>query len=219
MGLVRRLRKGFRTLRRRGLVIRLGTAEGRPFAWGYFDKRDGLTGEHRGGRYWKRRAPARYYEYVRRELGRFEPGGSLLDVGGHDTPVCAWGDFDSRVSVTLKPIRRRLPHVRYRIMDFMELPRAAQFDVVTCLQVLEHLDDDLVKDFARKLLMHARIATIVSVPFEWRRGHWPAHVQDPVDLDKLSSWFGRKPDAHAVILEDTGIERLVARFDSHAACT
>lgn len=170
--------------------------------------------EHEGDGYWIPRSGYRYYQTVRRWLNQFHYGGSILDVGGHDTPVAAWGDFDRRTIVTQKDVANRLPHVEYNIMDFMDFDPDRKFDVVTCLQVLEHLEQ--VDRFAEKLLSHAKVALIVSVPHKWDSDANEAHPQDPVDIVKLSSWFGREPDEQVVFIEEGGVERLVVMFYIHS---
>jgi hypothetical protein len=58
---------------------------------------------------------------------------------------------------------------------------------------------------------------MVSVPYKWPAGHLKCHVNDPVDLDSLAEWFGRKPNYHIVVREPfTGRigTRLIALYDA-----
>jgi len=168
--------------------------------------------KHQGDGYWLPRSHCAYYNRVRSWLNSFSPGGSLCDVGGHDTPVAAWGDFDSRTIVTKGEVKNRLPHIKYHITDFMDYDPGQRFDVVTCLQVLEHLDDETVGKFADKLYETAKTALIVSVPYLWKKGVCDSHYQDPINWEKFIGWFGREPDDYAIVAEKNGIERIVARF-------
>ncbi len=160
--------------------------------------------------YWEERKDYIYYKVVRKWLSDFPPGGGLLDVGSADTPVATWGDFDRRVAVDLRAVEGAA-QVDGRAMDFMELPGSEVYDVLTCLQVLEHLPDDVVVGFARKLLAHASLSLIVSVPYLWPEGRCASHLQDPVDRDKLVGWFGRPPD-ESIVVDEGSTRRLVARF-------
>jgi hypothetical protein len=92
--------------------------------------------------------------------------------------------------------------------DFYEFESAERFDLVLCLQVLEHLDRP--GPFARKLLAAGR-TTIISVPHEWPGWVTEEHVHDPVDESKLRAWTGGDPTETAII-EDLGMERLIAAY-------
>ena len=102
------------------------------------------------------------------------------------------------VCLDLRPASLAEVAVPHRVCaSVLALPFAARsFDVVTCLEVLEHLDDPAAA--ARELARVARRAVVVSVPFEpWFRagnvlrgnylahlGNHPEHVQhvtDPLD--------------------------------------
>jgi 2-polyprenyl-3-methyl-5-hydroxy-6-metoxy-1,4-benzoquinol methylase len=72
--------------------------------------------------------------------------------------------------------------------DFLAYRPPLRFDLVLCLQVLEHLQDP--ETFARKLLDSGRIV-IMSVPYQWPAGRNPRHLQDPVSEAKLIGWAGR----------------------------
>jgi hypothetical protein len=64
-------------------------------------------------------------------------------------------------------------------------------EVVTCLQVLEHLDQP--EPFCAALFAHARQAVILSLPWHWPAGTDASHKQDPVGGDKVLLWTGRDP--------------------------
>lgn len=84
-------------------------------------------------------------------------------------------------------------------------------DVVICFQVLEHIDDDNVGIFAKKLINDGRIA-VVSVPYMWAEGKGKWHVQDPIDVEKLTTWFGKNPAFLYVVTEKDKLARIIAVF-------
>ncbi len=81
------------------------------------------------------------------------------------------------------------------------------FDLVLCLQVLEHLDNP--DAFAQKLLNAGR-TVIISVPYRWPQGYCKTHKQDPVDEAKLERWTQRKPVETQIVTN--GKERLIAVY-------
>lgn len=171
------------------------------------------TEKHQGDGYWLPRADYNYYKKVREYIDKFGPGESILDVGGADTPIAAWGNFDNRVNVTKGAVYNRLPNVEYHIKDFLEYDPESRFDLVTCLQVLEHLGDETVIKFVAKLLTHTKKSLIVSVPHLWDEEANNSHVQDPIDIEKLVDWFKREPDKFEIVSEEKGIQRIVAQFN------
>lgn len=53
----------------------------------------------------------------------------------------------------------------------------------------------------------AKYEVIVSVPYMWEKGRTKSHVQDPVDMEKLTRWFEREPVFCNIV-----DERLIAVF-------
>lgn len=193
----------------------------------------------RGGRppnYWTRRADFAYYRTVIDLARTYVPpvshipwdaprvGRTVLDVGACDTQLLQALDwFPRRVAIDLQlwpkqtGIARIVGDFRtwtpsYRYWDQLQqrfIP--FQFDLVLCLQVLEHLDDPT--GFCRKLLETGRVV-IVSVPYRWPAGTHPDHVQDPVDEAKLIGWAGRPPRETRIVTDDRA--RLIAIFTGEA---
>ena len=163
----------------------------------------------RGRSYWASRLGFRYYSEVARLARSHAPaGGSALDVGANDTAVLAALDwFDRRVALDVDEVPRR-GGVETVIADFNDFDPDERFDLVLCLQVLEHLDRP--GPFARKLLAAGGTA-IVSVPHEWPGWVTEEHVHDPVDESKLRTWTGRDPTETSIV-EDLGMERLIAVY-------
>jgi hypothetical protein len=145
--------------------------------------------------YWRDRADLTYYRTAAEYVRRHSPHGrTLLDVGGGVQWGCRFlellPEWD-RTSLELPSDKGcRLDGVREIPADFLAWRPDRQYDVVTCLQVLEHIPDAVT--FARKLLTLAPVM-VVSVPYRWPRGTVPSHVHDPVDEQKLRGWMGCEP--------------------------
>lgn len=167
-----------------------------------------------GRHYWNNRFDLLYYQYVYllcRVVGR--EAKTALDVGSRATPFLEWLPWiDERVSVDLE-LPYSSPTVTGLKADFFEYAPERRFDLVTCLQVLEHVPE--APRFAQKLLEVSR-HLVVSVPFEWSNKA-PGHVHDPVTLEKLTGWVGRPPNFHVVVEElfapRTNSRRLIAYYD------
>ncbi len=172
----------------------------------------GRKGVYATGAYWQERTDLLYYQYFRfmiRCIGH--EAGSMADVGSGNCGYLDWFDWiPERVSIDLK-IPYRSQSVRAIRGDILALD-LQRFDVVSCLQVIEHVPDPA--PFARRLLELGRVV-VVSVPYRWPRGT-RGHVNDPVDLAKLEGWFGRRANYHLVVTEPfVGAKgaRLIALFD------
>jgi hypothetical protein len=90
--------------------------------------------------------------------------------------------------------------------DFMGFAPPTPFDLVLCLQVLEHLERPAA--FAEKLLDTGRIV-IISVPYGWPKGRSASHRHDPIDEDKLLTWTKKPWIDHMVVRESNAEERLI----------
>jgi len=164
--------------------------------------------------YWNARQDLEYYRLIQSFLARLGPQESILDVGCADTPVVTWGQFQRRTSLD-RFERPPLPNVTPLIGTW---PAAAatigRHTVVTCLQVLEHLQDPA--SFAQAVLDAAESWAILSVPYRWPAGQCSDHFQDPVDVVKLLSWTRQRPD-RIQISRDTS-PRLIAYYRTSRVC-
>ncbi|NML34329.1 class I SAM-dependent methyltransferase [Paraburkholderia antibiotica] len=167
------------------------------------------------GSYWSDRSDLLYYRYVDymiRTIGR--DASSLLDVGSGNCPYLEWFDWiPGRYSIDLeKPYQSEdVVGIKGNIFD---VQLTMHFDVLTCLQVLEHVPD--AGSFAQRLLQMAN-TLVVSVPYKWPKGKDKDHVHDPVDETKLEKWFGRKPNYSIVVREPflwVCHERIICIYDS-----
>ncbi len=163
------------------------------------------------GAYWAKRQDSIYLQYVyflARVVGR--DARSVIDVGSNGCAYLEWLDWIPRkVSLDLKNPYHSATVEGIR-GDFLTTPIVGRFDLCLCLQVLEHIPE--VEPFARKLLGLAP-HLIVSVPHKWPAGR-PDHIHDPVDAEKLHSWFGREPNFRILVQEPFKPKpRLVCYYD------
>jgi len=162
---------------------------------------------------WEQRKHFKYYgEVVRLARAHVPDGKQVLDVGPGRSDMLERLDwFERRVAVDRSYAPRRAG-VETVIADFLDYRPDTRFDLVLCLEVLEHLEDP--GPFARKLLASGR-TVIISVPYRWPPGTWATHRQDPVDEVKLLGWTGRAPVATSIVAD--GRERLISVYRSGSA--
>jgi hypothetical protein len=118
--------------------------------------------------YWEARKNFLYYQVVRIIATQVaEDAKSVLDVGSAGCPYLEWfPDAEQRTSLDL-----RKPYVASGIKsvtsNYLNWDVDQQYDLVLCLQVLEHVPD--AGAFAQKLLASGKIV-VASVPYKWRGG-------------------------------------------------
>lgn len=155
-----------------------------------------------------------YYKYFRYIIGCIgREAGSLIDVGSGNAPYLEWFDWiPERISVDI-----RHPYSSKNVLgvegDIRKLDFSEIFDLCTCMQVLEHIDDP--EPFASRLLELGKLL-LISVPYKWPEGKTPGHVNDPVDGSVLKKWFHRTPNYQIVVREPFLNERarLFAIYDA-----
>lgn len=159
--------------------------------------------------YWEERKTLDYYKKVIKLAKKHAPDAkSVIDVGTHVSQTLTRLDWiPDKTAVDLKHLPE-VPDARNIQCDFMKFEPEQEYDLVLCLQVLEHLD--LPELFTDKLLKIGR-KVIISVPYKWPKGQCKYHVQDPVDEDKLLNWT-RRSWIEMVIAHDRA-KRMVAVFD------
>ncbi len=166
---------------------------------------------HPSEEYWEHRRGMNYYLEVHRlATEHASAAASVLEVGPRNTAFLRrldWIPDKTAVDIALKP---EIPGVAGVQGDFFTYDPGRRFDLVLCLQVLEHLADPAA--FARKLLATGR-TVIASVPYRWPAGMCRYHLQDPVDEAKLLTWFGRPP-RDWLRVTDENQERLICVYDS-----
>lgn len=160
--------------------------------------------------YWEARKNLFYYRQVLKFAKTYVPiGERVLDVGSGDCEYITWFDwFKTKQVVDLEKIPV-LEGVIGTVGDFMDFKTDVPFDLVLCLQVLEHLNKP--KEFCQKLLSVGKFI-IISIPYNWPRGFCRTHVQDPVNEKKLGRWVGKQWLNMAVVM-DGGLKRLIAVYE------
>lgn len=169
-----------------------------------------------GDKYWMDRKDSVYLHVAQQICLKFgSHADSVIDIGSNATPTLEWHRaYASRlVSVDL-----RKPYAGAGVeslkLNFFTFEPNARFDLATCFQVLEHVDDP--RRFAHKILDVSSTA-IVSVPYKWPRGKCKYHVQDTVDEDKMLRWFGKAPVFRYIAKELNGVRRLIHVYRNDAA--
>lgn len=150
-----------------------------------------------------------YYVVAHAWISMLSPGNAICDVGCFDTPVAQWGAYTNRYTVDIEH-DPHLAGVSSFVGKWLDYPVPERMDVITCLQVIEHLDDDRIRPFVDKLFANAN-HVIVSVPYEWKKGDEAGHKQDPISLEKFERMMGR-PALEQVIVLDGRRLRLIARY-------
>lgn len=160
--------------------------------------------------YWKKRKHLKYYKAAVRLAKMVAPRAeTTIDVGSANTKLLESVDWVPKKFALDRRFRDRPCQATYIRCDFVEFKCDREFDLVFCLQVLEHSSSP--RPFAKKLLSIGGII-IVSVPYKWRQGMCKDHVQDPVDEAKLVSWMEAPFFYSEVVVEKNGVKRLLAAF-------
>ena len=168
---------------------------------------------HKANAYWEQRKDVLYYGEIRVLVsGLSKKAKSILDVGSAGCPYLDWfPHIPVKTSIDLKR-PYVAPGVTSHTCDFLQWSPDQKYDIVTCLQVLEHIGD--AKAFAQKLLQCGSIV-VISVPYKWPAGKTATHVQDPVDEEKVLSWFNRAPNYQRICTEIIApVDRLIQVYDA-----
>ena len=162
---------------------------------------------------WDNRRHYLYYRKVHAYAQTFAPDAqSVLDVGSRDSEYLL--DFDwvpQKTALDREKVYEH-PEVESILADFMEHDFDRQFDLVLCLQVLEHLHDP--ESFAQRLLSLGRVV-IISVPYRWPKVSTTTnHVQDPIDEKKVRLWM-RKDPVYSCRVKDRSSKRWIGVYFSN----
>lgn len=132
---------------------------------------------------------------------------TILDVGSAGIDLMSDVNFKERYSISLFGAINNEKVTGYE-MDFFNYKPDKKFDIVTCMQVIEHIKD--ARLFTQKLLQTGNV-TLISLPYKWRKGKTKSHVQDPVDEDKILSWTDIKP-LYSFYVADGGCQRIICIY-------
>ncbi len=132
---------------------------------------------------------------------------TVIDIGSNKTPVLEWHrNYAQRLTSVDLRSSYFADGVESIKIDFIKYVPDVKYDMATCFQVMEHVPD--AKSFAEKLLECAKVL-VVSVPYKWKEGKCKYHIHDPVDEEKMLSWFLRKPNYSYVATELNKSRRLI----------
>jgi hypothetical protein len=159
--------------------------------------------------YWKSRKECNYYKKVLEIIERYSDQTSIIDIGSANTEILKDLPFKDKTCLDYDKLPEQLSGIKNVKCDFYKWVPDKKYNIVTCLQVLEHLDNP--KDFARKLLNISNKVVIISVPYKWPKGFCIHHVQDPVSVDDIFNWTGRDYD-ESYIIEDKSVKRMVCVY-------
>lgn len=161
--------------------------------------------------YFKQRRHLNYYQQARALVNEHAMScHSILDVGSRNVPFAGWFPWiTDQTTIDLQdgPRMGINHHIR---ADFLTHGFDRPYDLVTCLQVLEHVER--AQEFARKLFCVAQKHVLISVPYRWPEGFCRYHRHDPVDDEKLAGWTGRVPDVRCVV-RDGHKDRLLCWYE------
>lgn len=158
--------------------------------------------------YYQSRKEYNYYKKIVTIVQHLEFD-SIIDVGANRSPVLEHIQAEKeKVLLDLTTVSA-IEGIRNIQADFFTWTPDKEYDVVLCLQVLEHLDDPFT--FAQKLLSITKKTLIVSVPYRWKQGYCKYHVQDPIDFYKVKLWMKRDP-SQSFIIKDEFLFRLICVY-------
>jgi hypothetical protein len=158
--------------------------------------------------YWKSRKECNYYKKVLDIIQEHSDKQSIIDVGSANTEILKNLPFADKVCLDYN----KLPEnegIRTIKCDFYKWTPDKKYDIVICLQVLEHLDNPDI--FAKKLFDLSNKVVIISVPYKWKKGFCIHHVQDPVSEEKIYSWTQKDYD-ESYIIEDQSVKRIICVY-------
>jgi len=135
---------------------------------------------------------------------------SIIDIGGWSGGFLSRTNMDEKVCLDTRPSEEMAPGVELIVEDFLTWEPDKKYDMVSCMQVLEHIQDEYVGDFAKKLFtISSRV--LISVPYKWPPHMCQYHYQDPVDEKKLYGWVERQPTESFIVKEKCN--RLINYYD------
>ncbi len=164
-----------------------------------YEEEFGEPPEQPGG--WYRPADWKRTSYV---LEQLRPGGLLLDVGagaGQFANMLAsteqWDSVTALDHTRFGKYREYFDGVQRTDASIVKLPfDDDHFDVVTCMEVLEHVPDDVFLPGIAELRRVCRGQLIMSVPFQEQEPVSKGHLRrfEPADIGELF------PDARLTVL-------------------
>jgi len=159
-------------------------------------------------KYYEERKEYNYYKKVNEILSKLQFT-SIIDIGGRKSPILEKINNNIYKSLLdISKINNDDKNINYITADFYKWVPDKKYDVVLCLQVLEHLEKPT--EFAQKLFDTGN-KVIISLPYKWAKGFCVHHIQDPVDEKLIKQWTNRNP-LETYIIEDNGVKRIICVY-------
>lgn len=159
--------------------------------------------------YWDERKDLNYYKVATDFVKKYNPHGSLLEVGGNISGGCKYLEAcpnPIKVAVEQRWGIDTIAGVDLHFCDFMTWEPPQHFDIAVCLQCIEHVENP--KAFLQKLLTISDIQ-VVSVPYLW--DPTPDHVSNHISEETIEAWADKKP-IESEIVRDFQRQRIVMVF-------
>jgi hypothetical protein len=162
--------------------------------------------------YWERRKNFFYYKRIIEISQHYARNAhSVIDIGNNKTEYILEFNWIPNKFV-LDRDNRALIHegLTSYDADFLNWKNPQKYDLVLCLQVLEHLANPEL--FAAKLFDICNDKVLISLPYKWPEGFCKYHKQDPIDEVKISTWIKKKPVFQEIVKEEGNIRRWIGLY-------
>lgn len=165
-------------------------------------------------KYFDSRKDLKYYQTIYNILENLpDDNNSILDVGGWKGEFLSKVDgFTSKTVIDLHKKPENFPKdITFINENFLTVNLTKKYDIVICMQVLEHIDKKHINQFTQKLFQYGK-NVLISVPYKWKKGFCKYHLHDPVNEAKLKLWTKREPQKTWIVTENNNISRLIALY-------
>ena len=161
--------------------------------------------------YWEQRylRNKNYYAQATAFVRKYAPDAvSMIDVGNRGCEyIYKWDWIPDKTVLDLSDeifsLDARIKKIQ---ADFIAWKPDREYDLVTCFQTLEHIEDPI--PFIKKLREIQKGVLIVSLPYMWPASKAPdEHKHDPIDMELIREWFELRPLEESIVAEDRGTER------------
>ena len=166
--------------------------------------------------YWEQRRyrNQNYYNQTTEFVRRYAPDAtSVIDIGNRGCEyIYEWDWIGEKTVLDVSGEIYRLNDTVWKVQeDFLTWQPTGQYDLVTCLQTLEHIRDPV--PFVKKLRDIQKDILIVSLPYMWSACKAPdEHQHDPMDLEMIHAWLGKNPLEEKIVAEARGTERWIGVY-------
>lgn len=152
-----------------------------------------------------------YYKAIKEILSVIDKQDKkIIDVGSNGVDLISNLQCCEKISVCLsEPINNEF--VTGYKTDFFDFNIEKKFDIITCLQVIEHVEK--AEEFTQKLFATGK-TVIISLPYKWSKNACKYHCQDPIDEKKIFGWTKKQPDFTLYCTETNNIQRIICIYNS-----